>query len=598
MWMLLFLACPPPDESKESTPVVQDDSCTHPVWSGILPFPSNALATRDAATVTGLELNIPQEIMPLTKGGEPAIDAAQLAGLDGFSRLAPVVVALDGGSDGAAYSTVSEDSNAQIFLMDLTDNHIVRSRLAVTNGGKTLVLWPDRALEPNHLHATVLRKDLPTTGCFSAGPDYEASKAAGDAFAAEIAQAEAAAQSLGVEPAVVIPFTTRSLEQEEQTVDALAAAMPGLIDGDSMVVEEVVDCAVGEKSGYCGDGVGFVLTGHVVMPKWQTSDGPFELDVSRAAIQQGTEDLEFWLLVPETARETAAPVMVVQHGLGGDKESMLGIGREFVRAGYAAIAIDAVVHGSRPHTGNTTSAFFGIDFDRWHVETARDNLRQTSSDHLGLLEALVDHAPDGVWSEGFRLNTEDRSYFGISLGGIIGASSCPLNPTLDRCVLNVPGGRLVEIVRANGAYSALMNIFFDPNEGQQEIELFSALAQSVVDEGDPAIAAARVVQRSPVRPLLVQEAIHDTTVYNQTTEVMVRSIGLPLLEPELEAIDGLELEPAPAAENLATPDGMFTASLTQFDEEHSFFGGGSAEGQRALHQAITFLQTERIETSE
>jgi hypothetical protein len=79
---------------------------------------------------------------------------------------------------------------------------------------------------------------------------------------------------------------------------------------------------------------------------------------------------------------------------------------------------------------------------------------------------------------------------------------------------------------------------------------------------------------------------------------MVRSIGLPLLEPELEAINGLDLQTAPAAENLSTHDGMFTAGLTQFNEEHSFFGGGSAEGQRALHQAITFLQTERIETSE
>ena len=54
----------------------QDDACTHPIWTGILPFPSNALVTRDAATATGLELNLPQEIMLLTKSGEAAIDAA------------------------------------------------------------------------------------------------------------------------------------------------------------------------------------------------------------------------------------------------------------------------------------------------------------------------------------------------------------------------------------------------------------------------------------------------------------------------------------------------------------------------------------------
>ena len=108
MILLSLLACPAPEPERDSTPSQQEDSCTHPLWKGIFPFPRNELVARGAATATGLELAIPDEDLPLTKNGEVTVDPAQLTGLDGFSRIAPVVVALSEGTNAASYPTVSE----------------------------------------------------------------------------------------------------------------------------------------------------------------------------------------------------------------------------------------------------------------------------------------------------------------------------------------------------------------------------------------------------------------------------------------------------------------------------------------------------------
>jgi hypothetical protein len=159
----------------------------------------------------------------------------------------------------------------------------------------------------------------------------------------------------------------------------------------------------------------------------------------------------------------------------------------------------------------------------------------------------------------------------------------------------------VEIVRANAAYAALMNLYFDPHTQNPEVELFSAMAQSVVDPADPAITASRVLAGSPARPVLVQEATEDGTIANQTTEFMARTMGIPLLDPSIEEISGLDHEDMPASDNFAGgPDGSeaVTAGLAQFEDEHGFVTGDDDEARRAVAQILTFLDEGRIASGE
>jgi hypothetical protein len=607
MLLLPLLACTDPAADGEPA-AFPDDGCVHPSWEGALPFPNNRLVTRDDTSATGVRLALSQDDMPLTKDDTMSFDATQLDGLDGFSRVAPAVVGFDtslerGWLDPAGIGTVS-DAEAPMFLLDVDAGTVVPGRLAATEDGTTLTVWPDHALRPGALHAIVVRSDTPSTTCLSTGPGLQAAAAAGDTLADEMASARTAAVAAGLadaDIAGVVPFTTRTGPGETATMTALRDAAPALLSAGDLSFDTVADCDVDGLAGYCADGVAFAVLGTATLPSWQGDDGTFVTDADGVPAPQGTEDVPFYLLVPESARTVAAPLLVLQHGLGGDKESMLGLAREMVADGHAVVAIDAVGHGDRTHHGDITMGFFGIDFDLWQIGHARDNVRQTAADHYGLHQLLALAAGEGgAYADGrFFLDTEDAAYLGQSLGGIIGASSCALDTGLDRCALNVPGGRLVEIVRANPAYSALMNIYFDPHEQQGEVELFSALAQTVVDPGDPAIAAPEVLATAPVRPLLIQEATDDGTVANQTTELLVRTLGIPLLTPLVEEISGLEQVAMPVSDNVTGGDGtLVTAGLSQFADEHGFVTSGDAEAVRAIAQIQTFLDEDRIVNGE
>lgn len=603
MLLLALMACTGSDPADTATPIV-DDGCVHPVWSGGWPFPSNRLVTRDGASPTGVRLALTEADLPLSRKDLPPLDVALFDGLDGFSRLAPAVVRLDTPVDPTAFGDLSPDGTAPVSILDVEAGQFVSGRLAITSSGSTLTVWPDTALRPAALHAIVLRADLPTATCFSAGPDILAAQAAGDTHADEMDAAFAAAEAAGLSRdaiAAVVPFTTRSAESEVATLRALEAAAPALVSADDLALEDVIDCADGEGDAYCADGVAFVVRGVATLPSWQGADRMFSTDADGVPTPQGEEGVAFWLLVPESARAAPAPLVVLQHGLGSRRTDLVGFGQQLVPAGHAVIAIDAVAHGDRPHEDDTTLAFFGIDFDAWLVGVARDNIRQTAADHHAI-RALVAKsvADDGTFAgQPFHIDAERAAYVGQSLGGIIGSTTCALDTGLDQCVLNVPGGRLVEVVRANTAYATLMNIYFDPNEQQAEIELFSALAQMVVDPADPALNAPRILSEAPARPVLVQEATDDLTVANQTTELLARAMGIPLLLPSIEDIRGLSQAAMPVQDNVAGGDGDVTAGLAQFQASHGFltFDGGE-EGARALRQLLGFLDEGRIVAGE
>lgn len=602
MLLLALFACSGEGPADSAAPIV-DDGCVHPLWEGGWPFPSNRLVERDAASPTGVRLALTEDVVPLSRNDLPPLDVAWFEGMDGFSRLAPAVIRLDTPVDPAAFPALAADGTAPVSLLDVDAGTFVPGRLAVTDDGTALTVWPDATLRPAALHAVVLRADLPTSSCFSAGPAILTAEAAGDAQADEMAAARAAAVGAGLaedEIAAVVPFTTRSAEGEVATLRAIEDATPALVSASGLVATDVVACADAEDE-WCGEGVGYVVRGAATLPTWQSADGTFVVDADGTPTPQGSEDVQFWLMAPPSAGETAAPLVVLQHGLGSRRTDLVAFGQRLVAAGHAVVAIDAVAHGDRPHENDTTLEFFGIDFERWLVGKARDNIRQTAADHLALRALLAASlASDGSLFDGaFHVDVEDAAYVGQSLGGIIGGTTCATDTGLDRCVLNVPGGRLVEVVRANAAYATLMNIYFDPSEQAADVELFSALAQTLVDPADPALNAPRILADAPARPVLVQEATQDGTVANQTTEVMARSMGIPLLLPSLEDVRGIATAEMPVADNVAGADASVTAGLSQFSAEHGFLTWeGGEEGERALRQLLLFLSAERIEPGE
>ncbi|MFN6263621.1 MAG: VolA/Pla-1 family phospholipase [Chromatiaceae bacterium] len=131
---------------------------------------------------------------------------------------------------------------------------------------------------------------------------------------------------------------------------------------------------------------------------------------------------------------TGWPVVILQHGITGCKESMLAITGALSSQGFATVAIDHPLHGSRgfdvngdgkkdvtasgaycQESGNAT-----VYMNLADMLVTRDNLRQSIADMLGLRLGLNFNNTTGL------LNTQDVQFMGHSLGAITGASMVAL----------------------------------------------------------------------------------------------------------------------------------------------------------------------------
>ncbi len=132
------------------------------------------------------------------------------------------------------------------------------------------------------------------------------------------------------------------------------------------------------------------------------------------------------------------PVVMLQHGITSKKEDMLAISGLLSTFGFATVAIDHPLHGSRGFDLDPTQAGDEINastvsathyMNLASLLTTRDNLRQSTIDTLGLrlgLNALV----------GADIDTSEVHYLGHSLGAITGVNfvalaNTSINPLLD-----------------------------------------------------------------------------------------------------------------------------------------------------------------------
>lgn len=157
------------------------------------------------------------------------------------------------------------------------------------------------------------------------------------------------------------------------------------------------------------------------------------------------------------------PIVILQHGITSKKEDMLAISGILSTFGFATIAIDHPLHGSRGFdldptqpgdeiNASTVSATHYMNLAS--LLTTRDNLRQSSADMLGLrfgINTLAD------------IDKSQVHFLGHSLGAITGINllalaNTPLNPALDAMftiksnTLAMPGIMVASFLMESGAF--------------------------------------------------------------------------------------------------------------------------------------------------
>lgn len=284
--------------------------------------------------------------------------------------------------------------------------------------------------------------------------------------------------------------------------------------------------------------------------------------------------------------EAGWPVTILMHGITSKKEDMLAISGALSLAGIATVAIDQPLHGERGFDvdGDGEDDFNATDISATHymnlssLPTARDNLRQSVADLLGLrlgLNAINDQTSDQVAA----FDMSNVYFMGVSLGAIAGTDFTALtNESMDgdlaaldglyrvqAASLESPGGGLAQFLIESPSFGPLIKglllssasedfqsllvqlygstdvtqsqlveavtLFFDNLTESQlatvegVFDEFAFAAQTVLDAADPVNYAQTLGENTPVHMMTV---VGDGGETNLSDQVIPVTTAIPL----------------------------------------------------------------------
>lgn len=595
-----------------------------PLATPLLPFPSDRYTVPDGSTRTGLRV----AVSPATTA-DPFVSSyasvvARMGELDGFSTVGGIAIGFDRKIDGAPFAgpqggKLETDldpaaftvAGSPLLLIDVDPASpevgraiglLPRAFMQSIDDGVladefTLVARPVEPLAPARRYLFVATRSLlDATGAPIAATPETAALLDGTttgAYADEVrAGLDVLAGSLGVareQIAVASAFTTGSVPDQLLALaeDARAAAAPELIEPWTVESE-------GE-----GDDPRVRYRAVFASPEYRRDgEGTFEIDDAGHPVPQRTVPLEVFLVFADRAESGPRPLVIYQHGLGGDKDGCWGTAERLADLGAAVIAIDSPEHGSRGESSGTLSsvfAFFGVDAQTlgFDLGRARDNFRQMAADQLELVrfiaaqgefDLLPAGAPDGVPD----LETSEILYIGHSFGSVQGPTIMAVAPEVRHAVWNVGGDHLTLMMEDSNTFSVLVDAIAPPGTSEGSLSRFFSATQAIMDPGDPLNYARFAVRETapgvaPAGPrsVLLQEVIDDTIVPNSSTEVLARAAGLALGQ-RVRAVPGLAEVGLPSRGD--GPEGS-TAVLAQYATMNG--------GEKASHGELIFAEEAR-----
>ncbi len=343
------------------------------------------------------------------------------------------------------------------------------------------------------------------------------------------------------------------------------------------------------------DDIGLIYRGTVAVPQFR--DNQLTDFWSNPPVQTGTTDVTFIACMPDpVAFPGPRPAVIFQHGITRTKGDMFVLADAFNSIGFATIAIDLPLHGDLKADPN------GEDGDGFINPAAprvsRDNVRQGVVGLYALNNAIFsgqtdlsgDQIPEFV--PGNANTPFNRPLFiGQSLGSIVGSVYVATEPNANRACLNVPGGRLVNLLLTSPTFgppvlAGLANAGLQP--GTPDFARFVIFTQAVFDDVDPLNYAAPAIAGSlrggEGANVLQQIHLDDTVITPEAQFDLAISFGE---EPDFVQVSALlaqaliQQATAPAA-----GPGMFEIPGA---EHGALLDPAAGPTAQIVAQAVTFL---------
>lgn len=538
-------------------------------------FPDDVLTRADAERPTGLTLDV--SALPWVEDQSSFVQQlmTDLDQLDGWGLNAGLLLRFSEPLQGlpSGPETGAPESAVLLVRVDgeeelpLYPRQVPVERREI-EGGAVQIFEPMRPLKPATRYALIIRQldedHLEGGGCLAQGPEVQAllnGLADRDSHAYSISEALAKAIDVaGVSKSQVAAATIFTT----QSTPLLSFEVAAHVRTQSYAWLDEPTCAL--------DGETYTLCTRSFLANDYRAEG-----VIQDASPKGQHAVKVYFWKPKN-RVDERPVILYGHGIGGDVRNGYGVLEMLKEERVSMIAIDAVAHGAHPEApegeGDTSFQtvlnFFALNLSTQSIEAlrARDNFRQSTYEKLQLIELL--HQDADINADGRAdLDVSMMSYYGLSLGGIMGVELLALEPRLSAGLLTVPGARLVSVITDGSIIESFIPIIHQLVGGEEAFNTFTPLAQVLIDGADPGSFAPMVLHHrqddAPAPHLLMQMAIDDETVPNPANRSLARGLGLPHIGPELQKVGLLELREAPASLTLSHEQGARTVGLFQYD---------------------------------
>jgi len=232
------------------------------------------------------------------------------------------------------------------------------------------------------------------------------------------------------------------------------------------------------------------------------------------------------LLFAAGALNTVQKVVIFQHGITSIKENVYSLAMSIVGAGQlagqnvAVMAIDLPLHGERGFPGFLTNAANpGVYANLGFLKVARDNLRQSAADLIGLRAALSWANRKSVPTLGVA-NALKVSFLGHSLGGIVGSNFLAISNEataytsmqnhlfrVDETALAMPGAQLAHIMYNSPTFGPAVTHDVITAGNAQLLAAFTAFKANCQDSNEKTCFTTQFI---PTLDAATQKTITDT----------------------------------------------------------------------------------------
>lgn len=519
------------------------------------PFPSNVFTEPDPSSATGLRVRPPVDTFP-NPTSEP------WEAFDGFSPSAGLVVHLPGAagtglpSHAALADSLADDSPT--VLLDTSTGqrvpHFAEIDFATDSAqDRALIIRPAHRLASGVRYIVGIRDvvdsrgaTLPASPAFAAlrddtaaadEPSVEARRGLYDDIFTRLEAAAVPRDTLQI----AWDFTTASDTAITERLFAMRDETFEALDGNAPTFTiDTIDTDFG------GDEILFLARGSFEAPMYLTAPeaitGRLRIGDNGLPVAEGVIDVPFSIMVPVSAQTTPAALMQHGHGLFGDKGQIEGdhfidMARQY---NYAVFAVNwlGMSDGDAAAVVGTIGSGSPIG-----LASMMDRLHQGTLNQLLAMRVVAAGLSQDPQFEGL-LATDERYYYGISQGGILGGVYMGVSTEVQRGVLDVMGQPyhllLSRSVDFNLFFEFLANKYPDGRDRQYVLSLTQMLWDRVEPSGYTPFIRAETAD-TPAHEVLMTAAIGDHQVPTIGAHVMARSIdGLVHLNTGVREIWGME----------------------------------------------------------